>query len=298
MRDAATDAVSYPSPGERLERTAPFQRRPLTLGRRALIISWCQGLKVKQVVVPPHEKMGKGVVLKCEYDLEGDQLYSVKWYKGIKEFFRYVPADTPPIQVFDLPGVHVDRDKSNDRKVTLKEVSLKTSGKYKCEVSAEAPSFHTDSGAGELLVVHMPEHDPHISGMRSKYHVGDLVQVNCTSSPSKLAAALMWYINDKQADSGFLVDYAPVSNGVGLETSILGLHFRARMSHLRHGELKLRCTATIAAVYYREQTKFARGFLTHNGDVLESRGIFSGSEGRGLTGLWVLIPLMGVLLLR
>ncbi|XP_037791766.1 uncharacterized protein LOC119587087 [Penaeus monodon] len=144
----------------------------------------------------------------------------------------------------------------------------------------------------------MPEHDPHISGMRTKYHVGDLVQVNCTSSPSKPAAALMWYINDKQADSGFLVDYAPVSNGGGLETSILGLHFRARMSHLRHGHLKLRCSATIAAVYYREKTIFARGFLTHNGDVLESRGIFSGSDGRGLTGLWVLAPLVGVLLLR
>ncbi|KAG7170592.1 hypothetical protein Hamer_G013405 [Homarus americanus] len=43
--------------------------------------------------------------------------------------------------------------KSSDRKVTLKEVSLKTSGKYKCEVSAESPSFHTDSGVGELLVV-------------------------------------------------------------------------------------------------------------------------------------------------
>ncbi|XP_069992582.1 cell adhesion molecule 1-like isoform X2 [Penaeus vannamei] len=278
--------------------TQTFVRLVLLPAVLLATISGCQGLKVKKVVVPPHEKMGKGVVLKCEYDLEGDQLYSVKWYKGIKEFFRYVPADNPPIQVFDLPGVHVDRDKSNDRKVTLKEVSLKTSGKYKCEVSAEAPSFHTDSGAGELLVVHMPEHDPHISGMRTKYHVGDLVQVNCTSSPSKPAAALMWYINDKQADSGFLVDYAPVSNGGGLETSILGLHFRARMTHLRHGHLKLRCSATIAAVYYREKTIFARGFLTHNGDVLESRGIFSGSDGRGLTGLWVLAPLVGVLLLR
>lgn len=44
-------------------------------------------------------------------------------------------------------------DKSTSRKVTLKDVSLRTSGKYKCEVSAEAPSFHTDSGTGQLLVV-------------------------------------------------------------------------------------------------------------------------------------------------
>ncbi|XP_045581611.2 cell adhesion molecule 2 [Procambarus clarkii] len=232
-------------------------------------ITGCQGLRVKKVVVPHHEIKGKGVELECQYDLEDDQLYSLKWYKGIKEFFRYVPADTPPIQVFDLPGVHVDMGKSSDRKVTLKEVSLKTSGKYKCEVSAESPSFHTDSGAGELLVVHIPESDPHISGIHSKYHVDDVVQVNCTSSPSKPAASLMWYINDKQADSISLVDYAPVPNAEGLETSILGLHFRARRSHLQQGHLKLRCTATIAAVYFREKAIFAHAHLTHRGEHFE-----------------------------
>lgn len=59
-------------------------------------------------MVPPHEIKGKKVELECQYDLEGDHLYSVKWYKGIKEFFRYVPADNPPIQVFNLPGVSID----------------------------------------------------------------------------------------------------------------------------------------------------------------------------------------------
>jgi len=38
----------------------------------------------------------------------GDQLYNVKWYKDTEEFFRYVPADNPPMQVFDEPGVNVD----------------------------------------------------------------------------------------------------------------------------------------------------------------------------------------------
>ncbi|KAK8387257.1 hypothetical protein O3P69_018102 [Scylla paramamosain] len=68
----------------------------------------CLSLRVRKVIVPPHEIKGKKVELECQYDLEGDQLYSVKWYKGIKEFFRYVPADNPPIQVFHLPGVSVD----------------------------------------------------------------------------------------------------------------------------------------------------------------------------------------------
>ncbi|XP_064115527.1 cell adhesion molecule 2-like [Macrobrachium nipponense] len=264
-------------------------------------IAGCQGLKVKNVVVPSHEVKGKRVELECNYELDGDQLYSVKWYKGIKEFFRYVPADSPPMQVFDLPGVNVDLDKSSDRKVALKEISLKTSGKYKCEVSAEAPSFHTDSGEGELLVVHMPEKDPHISGIRDQYHVGDLVQVNCTSSPSKPAASLRWYINDKQAESSSLVDHAPVTNSEGLETSILGLRFRARMTHLRQGHLKLRCSATIAAVYYRENTMYVRAYPSDRGEPLESRGMFTGSAvpaSRAMADSVALLTIIGLVALR
>lgn len=73
-----------------------------------------------------------------------------------------------------------------------------------------------------------------------------------------------------------LIDYAPVTNGEGLETSILGLHFRASSSHLKHGVLKLRCTATIAAVYYRENTRVAAGRLTERSHRPESHGIFAG----------------------
>lgn len=46
--------------------------------------------------------------LECHYDLDGEALYSVKWYKDGNEFYRYVPRDMPPAQVFPLPGVSVD----------------------------------------------------------------------------------------------------------------------------------------------------------------------------------------------
>ena len=66
------------------------------------------GLSLNEVSVPGYSSTGETVTLKCDFDLEGDQLYNVKWYKGTKEFFRYVPADNPPMQVFELPGVSVD----------------------------------------------------------------------------------------------------------------------------------------------------------------------------------------------
>lgn len=58
--------------------------------------------------IPQHAVRNQDVPLECKYDLRGETLYSVKWYKDGKEFFRYVPKDNPPAQVFKLPGVVVD----------------------------------------------------------------------------------------------------------------------------------------------------------------------------------------------
>ncbi|GIY70876.1 hypothetical protein CDAR_248881 [Caerostris darwini] len=43
----------------------------------------------------------------------------------------------------------------------------------------------------------LPTEGPKITGGVSKYRVGDTVYVNCTSSKSKPAATLRWYINDE-----------------------------------------------------------------------------------------------------
>ncbi|XP_076066459.1 cell adhesion molecule 2-like [Oratosquilla oratoria] len=241
-----------------------------------LCLAGVSSISVKNVSVPSHEIKGQGVQLLCEYDLEGDKLYSVKWYKGVKEFYRYIPADKPPMQVFEWPGVQVDLSKSNDRKVALRDISLDSSGKYKCEVSAEAPSFHTDSGEGELLVVDLPETKPIISGVRPKYHVGDLVHVNCTSADSKPPASLKWYINEEPAENDYLLEYMPRTDEKGLATSTLGLRFHAQDKHLNQGRLELKCTATIAAVYWQNSTAQARGHLTHRNDVRQSQGLLTG----------------------
>ena len=73
-----------------------------------------------------------------------------------------------------------------------------------------------------------------------------------------------------------LIDYAPVTNAEGLETSILGLHFRASNNNFKYGILKLKCTATIADVYYRENTRAATTELTQGSGKPESHGIFAG----------------------
>lgn len=41
---------------------------------------------------------------------------------------------------------------SNSRHVTLEKVERDTAGKFKCEVSADAPLFHTDMKTADLIV--------------------------------------------------------------------------------------------------------------------------------------------------
>ena len=61
-----------------------------------------------KTVLPSHASIGEDVILECEYDMEGDKLYSIKWYRNGKEFYRHIPTDNPPTGVFSQPGVIVD----------------------------------------------------------------------------------------------------------------------------------------------------------------------------------------------
>lgn len=72
------------------------------------LTGWTHGLRLKEVRIPNHTVRDACAHLECQYDLDGESLYSVKWYKDGNEFYRYVPRDMPPAQVFALPGVTVD----------------------------------------------------------------------------------------------------------------------------------------------------------------------------------------------
>ena len=41
-----------------------------------------EGLAITEMIVPSVKKLNSTVILQCNYDLDGDTLYSVKWYKG------------------------------------------------------------------------------------------------------------------------------------------------------------------------------------------------------------------------
>ncbi|XP_035704295.1 uncharacterized protein LOC118434585 isoform X2 [Folsomia candida] len=163
-----------------------------------LIIGSAECLELYRVEVPAYKRVGEAAELKCQFHLQRDRLYAVKWYKDNEEFFRYVPRFHPAIHTHPIvPGVHVDTIRSTSEVVVLKSVGVRSTGVYKCEVSAEAPSFASFMGESHMTVVYLPKEGPQITGnLRDEYEVGDILELNCTSSKSFPPAKLSWYIND------------------------------------------------------------------------------------------------------
>ena len=67
--------------------------------------------------------------------------------------FRYIPGNSNPMTYYVRPGVKVDKTKSDDHKVTLRSLTIDSTGRYRCEVSTEAPSFATVSSYNDMFVV-------------------------------------------------------------------------------------------------------------------------------------------------
>ncbi|XP_063229339.1 uncharacterized protein LOC134534748 isoform X1 [Bacillus rossius redtenbacheri] len=150
------------------------------------------GLRMGRLRVPQYRLRGESALLACDYDLGDDAVYSVKWYKDDEEFYRYVPRSTPPKSSYPVPGVRVDHVLSDDKTVALRSVNLQSSGLYRCEVSAEAPSFASAQKEARMEVVYLPKEGPHISGDQ-EYQPGDEVSLNCTSGRSHPASVLHWW---------------------------------------------------------------------------------------------------------
>ncbi|XP_062141997.1 uncharacterized protein LOC133850054 isoform X2 [Drosophila sulfurigaster albostrigata] len=221
-----------------------------------ILVELSSALRDVRVRVPHAVKRGEKAILKCFYDIEDDSLYSVKWYKGRREFYRYTPKETPPMKVFHFPGVKVRRQASNESQVVLDAVTMPTSGKYSCEVSADAPSFHTLIAAAELEVIETPHNAPFITGIRPRYRVGDILRGNCTSRHSRPAANLTWNVNNEEVNPSHVRHHKILRDTRNeMETAIVGIHFVVTDQHFENGKLKLRCNAQLHDVYWKTTEK-------------------------------------------
>ncbi|XP_064108702.1 uncharacterized protein LOC135217036 [Macrobrachium nipponense] len=212
-------------------------------------------LSILKTVIPFYKIRGEDAQLNCDYDLEGEPLYSVKWYKDDEEFYRYMPASNPPMNIFHRPGVTVETSRSNASRVVLTNLDFRSSGLYRCEISAD-DSFNTLNRFRRMMVVELPTRAPQISGVREKYVSGDTLHANCTAGSSHPAATITWHINGDEVPHKYTYAYPPILDKDGLETSVLGLRLKLRDRHFSGGVILLKCTATVAALYTHSDQDF------------------------------------------
>lgn len=259
-----------------------IMNRTRGIGLTSVLLLFClgwigetNGLRMLELVVPKHVVLGQNIHLECIFNLDNEKLYSVKWYKDGNEFYRYVPQEQPPAMAFNLPGVTAIIHNSTIRAVHLSSVNLMSTGRYRCEVSAEAPSFQTVSDHSDMEVVALPEDGPVITTTsrsgKHRYQVGDVMRFNCTSTKSKPHAMLSWFINGEPVEAQFLKPLLTDVDREGLETATLGLEFRLRLKHFKKGDLKIKCLATIYTLYWKSNELSIEGERPMKIPVMESR---------------------------
>ncbi|GJQ74388.1 hypothetical protein Trydic_g21262 [Trypoxylus dichotomus] len=210
------------------------------------------GLKWVRVSVPQYRIPGDVALLQCDYDLGNDNLYAVKWYKDNEEFFKFLPKARPEATSYSVDGIYIDMKASNRTTVVLHSLSFKSSGLYRCEVSAEAPSFSSAQGEARMEIVYLPKEDPQITGVeREYYQIGEMVNLNCTSGKSHPASTLHWYVNGEQISApGTVIHYPPIQYRHGLASNILGLRFVPTPKHFIGGSMKIKCVAILSPVLW------------------------------------------------
>ncbi|XP_054169260.1 uncharacterized protein LOC128966434 [Oppia nitens] len=244
-----------------------------------ICIEDCQSLRIINLEVPLAVAKGQSVILFCNYDLEGDELYSVKYYKDYVEFYRYLPTDDPrPGQKFKLNGAYVDITRSNATHAFLSYTDLNSDGMYACEVSTEGPSFATIRSERLMKVYALPVESLRIVGKEVEYDVNDKINMSCKSGSGRPLPHLQWLINDNTvrlvrqnalqnhlskainpkhpASSDQLISYKTKTSVDGLQSSQLGLTFRATPNYFHRGVLRLRCTATLTLLYDFEAIEY------------------------------------------
>ncbi|CAB3242845.1 unnamed protein product [Arctia plantaginis] len=169
-----------------------------------------RGLHNLEINVPNAVLVGETVTLECSWQLEDEEaLYSVKWYRGREEFYRYIPKELPHTRVFPLPGIEVDISRSGARRVVLQQATPAMAGRFRCEVSADAPTFHTEIRSAPLEVVEAPEWGPKLVSDRSWYGVGSTLRATCASSPAHPPANLTFALNGREVDMESLFHELP-----------------------------------------------------------------------------------------
>ncbi|RVE53343.1 hypothetical protein evm_001913 [Chilo suppressalis] len=239
---------------------------------------------VKLLVNPPTVIRGGTAALICSRDMQGAPLYSVKWYRGNHEFYRYTPLDDKPVQVFGLPGISVDLNNSNGSQVVIKRMDLSLAGNFSCEVTADS-NFATQIANKFVDVIALPTSKPILKSDKDRYQPGERLRANCTSSPARPAANLTIKINDEPLRSTEMSLHPSES---GLFWTSVQADLAVSSALFSGGRLRVACVASVHQLYEKQATL---DFFTPETDPRPERITLNGGASKAFQS-WIFLFLL------
>jgi len=220
-------------------------------------------VQITRFNVPKFVNRRDEVTLECKFRMSEahETLHSVKWYridhKGqIQDFFTYQPRSNPTVKTYPRSGIRIDPRQSNVHHVTLKKVSLSSSGVYRCEVTSKLSPAGIDSEVREdrMVVLELPEEGPEIKGGLPNYQLNDRLELNCTSQRTFPPTLLKWYINNEPAEQ-YTKRY-PHKRGSknGLFQTKIGLNITVSKALYIYGKIHIKCVGVIEDSIRQGQT--------------------------------------------
>ncbi|XP_037911304.1 uncharacterized protein LOC119651678 isoform X2 [Hermetia illucens] len=215
-------------------------------------------LRDLKIFVPDAVVAGTAARLSCQYDLEQAALYSVRWYFDTEEFYRYVPKESPPGRAFPASGLNVDLSTSDSHAVTLRSVTKDLTGNFQCEVSEDAPLFHTDIRLAHMQVIELPKADPFLQIDKQIIGPTDFFKAICTVGKSYPPANITWFVNGRRVyKSPFQrISYHPQEGSSTFSTLEMYPHSQIMQSIFQptpkfHTSILVLCEVSILRIYQR-----------------------------------------------
>ncbi|KAG8291610.1 hypothetical protein J6590_056066 [Homalodisca vitripennis] len=177
---------------------------------------------------------------------------------------------------------------SGPTKVVLRDVQKALSGRYRCEVSADAPNFHTRVVSTNMHVIHNLEGEPRILLEKLRYSVGDTLKGNCTAPPSSPPANITWVVNGHKALPKS-IRHIIWRNGFDEDSksmTIADLEFEVDVNVVpgSGGKLEVRCIADVYQAYATETKVVLSEERPRLASVLGSRDSSLGKDGTKVVG--------------
>lgn len=74
------------------------------------------------------------------------------------------------------------------------------SGQYQCEVSEDAPLFHTDIRTAVMQVIELPSEEPKMIIEKKTLYANDNLKATCQVGTSFPASNITWFVNNKKVN--------------------------------------------------------------------------------------------------